>query len=343
MTHPVAMRPYATARIRPGWLASLACAAIVSWLLSEAAAPRVPHPHFAEMLAAARVVQSAAIVLRAEKEKRGLMPSTDIDPNRTGMIGAEFSALTTTLGDLASKRTATNPDVAAYLVRELDALKLAPGTPVVIVVSGSFVGANIAAIAATEAAGLKPVVIASLSASMFGANDPAFNWLDMHAALRARGLIQTNVTAAALGGENGVASGMDRAAVAALRASAATSAVPLVEESPLAPLIDALLAHVTRGVGEGARAGAVINVGAALIGLGTCRESYELPPGLLPAAACHDGIPGLAMRLAQAGAPMLNVINFRRLAIEHGLPFDPRPSPTPGNNVAIYSVTRGAK
>ncbi len=129
-------------------------------------------------------------------------------------------------------------------MRLIAALELPRGTPVVIVLSGSFVGGNIAAIAAAEALGLRPVVIASLGASMWGATDPAFNWLDMMAALRERGVIRARVAAAVLGGDGAVGGSMDAAGVAALRASAARDGVPVVEARPLAALIDALLGHI---------------------------------------------------------------------------------------------------
>src|SRR5690606_10179417 len=103
------------------------------------------HPRYSEMLAAARTVQAAQQVLWAEKQARGVLPAADADPNRTGMIGPEYTGITTSLGDPASKRSTTNPDLAAALVRMLDRLGLAPGAPVVVVVSGSLVGGNIAA------------------------------------------------------------------------------------------------------------------------------------------------------------------------------------------------------
>ena len=247
------------------------------------------------------------------------------------------AGLTTTLGELASKRTATNPDFAAALVRLLAALELARGTPVLIVVSGSFVGGNVAAIAAAEALGLRPIVIASLSASMWGAGEPEFNWLDMAQVLRERGVIRARTLAAVLGGDGAIGGSMDAAAVAALRASAARDGVPLVEARPFAALVEALLGRLDAALGDGVRPGAVVNVGGALVGLGSCRESYELAPGLskrpLP---CTTGTPGLAMRLSADGVPLLHVLNMRRLAVELGLPFDPVPLPTPGNNRAIY-------
>jgi poly-gamma-glutamate system protein len=335
----------ARGRVRPGWLAAAAAVSIAAWLAAEYAAQRPIHPRYAEMLTAARAMQAASRVLVAEKEARGLMAGAAADPNRTGMIGPEFTALTTTLGDLASKRTATNPDFAAALVRRLAELELPRGTPVVIVVSGSFVGANIAAIAAAETLGLRPIVIASLSASMWGATDPAFNWLDIAALLRERGVIRARTTAAVLGGEGGTGGGMDAAGTSALRASAARDDVPVVEVRPLAALIDALLGHIGRGVaataGDKVAPGAVVNVGGALIGLGSCAESYAFPIDLsrrpLP---CTAGTPGIAMRFANDGAPVLQILNLRRLAAEWGLPFDPVPLPMPGNG-AIYATRPG--
>jgi poly-gamma-glutamate system protein len=332
-------------RVPPIWLAAAALFTVISWLGAEMATRHPVHPQYAEMLNAARAMEAASRVLVVEREMRGLMQGGEIDPNRTGMIGSEFTTITTTLGDLAAKRTATNPDFAAALVRVVAALNLPRGTPVVIIVSGSFVGGDVAAIAAAEALGLRPVVIASLSASMWGATDPEFNWLDMAAVLRARGVIRARIAAAVLGGDGAVGGGMDAAGVAALRASAARDGVPVIDARPFSALIEALLGLVNASIADGAHGragpGAVINVGGALIGLGFCRESYELPPGLATRSpSCTAGTPGLAMRLAQAGAPLLHVLNIRRLAVELGLPFDPVPLPIPGNNGAIYGSVR---
>ena len=182
---------------------------------------------------------------------------------------------------------------------------------------------------------------------MWGATDPQFNWLDMAAVLRARGVIRTRVAAAVLGGDGAAGDGMDAAGVAVLRASAARAGVPMIEARPLAALIDALLDRVNTSNADATtekvekRWGAVINVGGALIGLGSCRESYELRPGLTPwVLSCTAGTPGLATRLSQAGVPLLHVLNIRRLAVEWGLPFDPAPLPAPGNNAAIYRSGR---
>lgn len=333
--------PRVQARLKPVWLAVAAALSIALWLTLEQALQHPIHPQFAEMLMAARSMQAASRVLWTEKETRGLTPSAQADPNRTGMIGQEYTPITTTLGELPAKRTATNPDFAAALVRQIASLQLARGTPVVIVVSGSFVGGDVAAITATETLGLRPIVIASLSASMWGANEPELNLIDMLSALRERNVIRTRAIAAVLGGGGAIGGSMDADGVAALRRSAARDGVPIIEVRPVAAVIDALLVRINAAAGD--TPGAVINVGGALIGLGSCRESHEWLPGLTRRApSCSDGTPGLAMRLAADGLPVLHIINMRRLALEWGLPFDPTPLPIPGNNRAIYGAAKSA-
>ena len=123
------------------------------------------------------------------KETLQLMQPPDLDPNRTGMIGPDWSETTTTIGEVQAKRTTTNPDLAAAIARVLIGLQPKPGAAVAIVASSSFPGANIAAIAAVETLGLKPVIISSLGSSMFGANDPEFGWLDMEAVIARSGTL----------------------------------------------------------------------------------------------------------------------------------------------------------
>jgi poly-gamma-glutamate system protein len=336
--------PRVQARLKTSWLAAAAALSIALWLALELTLQPSIHPQFAEMLMAARSMQAASRVLWMEKETRGLTPSAQTDPNRTGMIGQEYTPITTTIGELPAKRTATNPDFAAALIRQIASLKLARGAPVVIVVSGSFVGGDVAAITATETLGLRPIVIASLSASMWGANEPEFNLIDMLSVLRDRNVIRTRAIAAVLGGGGAIGGSMDADGIAALRRSAARDGVPIVEARPVAAVIDALLMRINAAAGDTTRLGAVINVGGALIGLGSCRESHEWPPGLTRRApSCTDGTPGLAMRFAADGLPVLHIINMRRLALEWGLPFDPTPLPIPGNNRTIYGAAKPAQ
>jgi poly-gamma-glutamate system protein len=331
-------------RVQSRWpleaLLIVALLSILAWLAVERLGGAPLHPRYVEMLAAARTLQDAGRVIASEKSTRGLMQSEVVDPNRTGLIGSEMTAITTTMGDLGSKRTVTNPDFAAALVRVIDELHLPRGTPVVLVVSGSFVGADIAALGAVEALGLRPVVIASLSASMFGATDPDFNLLDMLGLLRRRGLVKSAVAIAVLGGEKGVANEIDHETIKLLRASAAREETLLIDEPPYPKIVDRLLEQVDQVLGPGNKPGLVINVGGALVALGSCPESYALAPGLTRhPASCREGTPGLPLRVATRDhTPILHIINIRRMALDLGLPFDPKPLPQPGTNPAVYTA-----
>ena len=155
-----------------------------------------------------------------------------------------------------------------------------------------------------------------------------------------RRVIAAKTVVAALGGESGVGRDMEPAAIAALRAAAARDGVPMVEMRPLRALLEALMERVTAATG-GAVPAVAINIGGALIGTGSCRESYEFPPGLTKAAlSCTGGTPGLVMRLGMQGVPVLHVLNMRRMAVEMGLPFDPEPLPVPGDNTAVYGTAQ---
>jgi poly-gamma-glutamate system protein len=288
------------------------------------------------LVAVGKSVAAQAAVRRA-KEDRGLMQPAAIDPNRTGLIGPEWSEITTTLGILPAKRTATNPDFAAALVRLLGRLDLPDGAPVLTVLSGSLVGANIAAIVAAEALGFAPVIVSSLSSSMYGATDLEFSWLDIEAVLAEAGVIASRSLVSVIGGERAVGRGLEPAGRAALAASAHRHAVPIVEGASLAAVIDQLVAQVRAAVPGGPRL--VINVGGSLVGIGTCAGNEALPPGLMHGPlACRQGTPGLVGLFADRSTPVLHILNMRRLARDLGLPYDPIPLPEPGGNRKVYSV-----
>jgi poly-gamma-glutamate system protein len=316
----------------------LAVAAVVSlgaWVALAAGWSSAAHPRYLEMVEAARTVQRAMQVVRAEKEARGLLQGVDVDPNRTGFVGPEWTPLVTTLGHLPSKRTATNPDLAAALVRAYDRLGLRAGDAVAIVLSGSFPAANVAAVAAAEALGLRPVVIASVGASMYGATDLAFTFLDLYGALVAQGVLRTPVRVATLGGTDGSGGGMDPEGVAAARAAAERRGVELVEAEAVPALVDAVATIVAAAAG-GPIAG-VVNVGGAVVGTGACLELFGVVDGTAMAPVrCVGGDPGLVTRYTEAGAVAVHVLNLRFLSLAWGLPYDPVPLPAPGNNVAVY-------
>lgn len=334
-------RPWRRPRLGLLWFILLAALSAGTWLLVESELQRYTHPRYLEMVAAARTVQAAIQVIREEKLARGLLQPADVDPNRTGLIGPEWSEIATSLGVLPAKRTATNPDLAAAVVRNLASLPPRAGSAAIVLVSGSFVGGNIAALAAVQELGLRPIVVSSLGASLWGATDPDFNWLEIEATLRGRGLLGAKSVLALLGGDASIWRSMSEAGQAALRASAARHEVPLLVRERFADLVPEVLARTLEAAGGAARVGVFVNVGGALVALGTCSESHLVPTGLIRRPLhCTGGTAGLIGHFSALGIPVLHILNLRQLGLEYGLPYDPVPLPPVGENPRVYGGLR---
>jgi hypothetical protein len=74
-----------------------------------------------------------------------------------------------------------------------------------------------------------------------------------------------------------------------------------------------------------------------MLALGNCLELAGLVSGVnRHGIDCVAGEPGLVSRWSHLGVPVLHVINMKFLALDLGLPYDPMPLPTPGNNRRVY-------
>lgn len=319
-------------------LPTLVLASVVSisaWLAAEATLGQFTHPASAQMQLASRIMQAASQIARAEKRERGLLQPVEVDPNQTGLIGPEFTEITTSLGVLEAKRTATNPDLAAALARRIADLELPDDAVVVALFSGSMVGANVATLAATQALGFETVIVSSVGASMFGATDPGFTWLDIEAALLAGGATTDRSDLALIGGTGAVGRGLSEEGVAAIRASIARSGVPLIEADTLSELLTELEARIDALAGG--RPALFINAGGSVAGFGTCQNADLIPAGVSHTVLqCADGMPGLIVSMSQKNVPVIHLLNMRGLAADWGLPYDPIPFDLPGNNVFVY-------
>ena len=128
----------------------------------------------------------------------------DLNNLNTGMIGAEYTAITTTIGNLDSKKTSLDPNLAAVYIKMFSSLSLKKGDEVVINISGSFPMLDISCIIAAEEYGLKPFVMASIGASSYGATNPAFTIFDMLEHLYSENLISSRIDIVSLGGSGDV-------------------------------------------------------------------------------------------------------------------------------------------
>ncbi|MEG0068281.1 MAG: poly-gamma-glutamate system protein [Cetobacterium sp.] len=144
-----------------------------------------------------------------EKKNREIEIDEKIDFNKSGLIGEEFTGITTTLGDLDSKRASTNPDFAAYFVKKFMDKNLKKGDLVFINMSSSFPGLNLSIISALDTLELRGVIVNSIGASMYGANNEKFIFLEMIQYLKEKEMVQNEIKAYSLGGDGDMGKNFD--------------------------------------------------------------------------------------------------------------------------------------
>jgi poly-gamma-glutamate system protein len=323
-----------------------ACASLLAWGAAERWAPRETVEWTPEMRAAAERMAAALEVVGAHRKGGSAAGAPDprADPNRTGLIGPEYAELFTTLGHLEAKRTTTNPDVAGLMAHLLAEAGVGAGDRVAVGASGSFPALLVATLTATEALGAEPVAVLSLGASSHGLTDPAFDLLHLHQLLLDEGVVRSPPAAASLGGARDAGEDFEPEVRGRLLERVRESGVPLILETDPARAV-ARRMEIWGGPTVGGATGQVpvaafVNIGGADANVGTSPTILSLGPGL----HAPEGIPlppaaqrGALHATAEAGVPVIHLLDVGSLATRHGLPWDPVPLPAP----ASARLTRG--
>ncbi len=311
-------------------LLGLAAAALLCQALLDATRAPRRQPDYDLKLAAAEQAGLAFDAVRQHRTLAGAELDLVNDPAGTGLIGPEFSSITNSRGDLEAKLSSLNPNFAAVLVSYFKEAKLQPGDPVAVAVSGSFPGLNICLYAALEALQLRPVVITSVGASMWGANDPDFTWLDMETLFHDRGLFRTRSNAATFGGGNDMGRGLSPLGRRQLREAVERNGIALLESEHIEDAIARRMAFFAEQV-RGRPFRLYVNVGGGVASLGSSHNKLLLPHGLSFGLGLHN-FPrkGNLILMAERGVPVLHLLNIADLARQHGLPVAPDFRPAPG-------------
>ena len=323
-------------------LARLLILAVISVLLMEAWF--LPDDYAAEQdeYQAAMRMQAAAAALKQYRQELGIPLDQALDPNQTGLIGLDYSDLTTTVGSLTAKRTACNPAFAGIMVRLLRQAGCQKGDQVAITLTGSFPSLNIAILAACESLGLEARIISSVGSSSYGANIPGFTWLEMEKYLYVSGILPYYATAVSYGGVVETGGGLDGTGLDLAAMAAAKHGAPLLEEGDYQDVERSTLRRKAILDAAG-RPACYINSGGGLTALGWLPEAARLENGLLskiPASRNPDR--GLIFRYMEEGVPVIHLLNIERLAERYALPVDPIPLPEaasalePGAHTARY-------
>lgn len=302
---------------------------------ASSAAVKTRDAWYEDKLRAAKLMEKALDAIRIEKESRGLTSDPQIDINNTGIIGAEWSPITTTLGALEAKRTGANPDFAAVVVDMLKEAGLEEGDFVAVNLSGSFPALNIAVISAVEVLGLDSAIISSAGASAWGANEPGFTYPDMEQVLYEAGIFKARSEAVSMGGAGDIGREMDEAVVKELLARYKKQGRTIIYQPDFGLNLQQRLEIYQK---KNKSISCFINVGGNLLSSGGNEDFTRLRTGLIKKGEYTGSRKGegLIQEFLYKGIPVINLLNIKSLAVQYGVPVDPYPMPAVGEGDIFY-------
>lgn len=258
------------------------------------------------------------------------------DPEGSGLIGQEFTLTTTDRGVLEAKLTSVNPNFAALFVQYFHDVGLRPGDALAVAMTGSFPALNISALVAAEEMRLEPCVITSVGASMWGANDPDFTWLDMEKLLNDRGLLHTRSLAASLGGSNDRGRGMSPRGRELLGRAVTRNGIPLIKRPTVDEAIQDRIALFDEAAWpRGIRA--YVNIGGSSASIGTRLNGTLIKSGVNQTLRPYNwSMRGALHEYARRGVPVIHILRVATLAERAGFPVAPEIIPAVGEGAIFH-------
>jgi poly-gamma-glutamate system protein len=273
---------------------------------------------------AAGICEQAFAAIRDYRIQHDLAIDEINDPNRTGLIGSQYSLITAGRGDQTGAMTTTNPNFVAVCLTLLREARLKKGDVVAVGLDGSLPSLNVEVLAACTVLALRPVVISTVSSSMWGANDPMFTWLDMEAVLNQKGILPCRSLAASLGGDDDNGRGLSPAGRARLDSAIVRNQVSAIVPTSLEEAVARRLDVYRHAAGNRAIR-AFVNVGNAVANLGAAEKA--LRSGIVSERPEQMPYPSVMRAMAEQGAVLLNFHDPSRLAYRYRFPVAPVPLP----------------
>lgn len=296
--------------------------------------------YYDEQIQAAQLMKSSLEAIKKERRKRTIPLDVGLDPNQTGIIGKEYTKLTTTLGNLEAKRTSTNPAFAALLVKYFKEANLKKGDVIAVGASGSFPALILAALSAARVLELEPLIIYSVGSSEYGANIPEFTFVQMLDGLNEKNIIPYKLLAISMGGY------LDRAEGMFYPDSQDTIKKIVQDSGTLVINTDSVEENIQqrmqlyRVTSNKKPIKAFVNIGGATPNYGNTNASITYPNGLVingPKIPDHPER-GLIFEYQKLGIPIIHLLNIRDLAVKNGLPIDPMPLPEIGEGGVYWRI-----
>lgn len=323
-------------------LSVLSLLALMTFLAVEYGKVDVKLKWYEQKIEASRIAKNAADLLKEFRLQKGVFVDAVNDPNETALIGQDITPITTDRGYIEAKLTATNPNFAAVVVEMLNDAGLEKNDKVAVAFTGSLPGLNIAVHAALKTLKLKPIIITSVGASNWGANDPYYTWLDMENVLFKEGIIENKSIAASIGGGLDVGRGLSPEGRQLIIDAIERNKIEFINEEHLESSIQKRI-DIYDKYREKNNFKAFINVGGGISSLGSTENVQFIPSGLsMSLPMMNYPRRGVLIRMAEENIPIIHLLNINQLARKYGLPISPTPLPVPGEGEVFvqrrYSV-----
>jgi len=279
------------------------------------------------MYEASFLMRNSLSIIKETLENQNFYLDGNIDPNQTGLIGPRQAELTTSNGHLQAKRTTTNPQLAALIVRLLQQIGVKPGNSVAIGCSASFPALMIASITACQALDLNPIAIISLGASQYGATRLKYNVLHIYQTLLKNGIFRKPAIGISLGGDEDAGREFNSKVREQLLRQIKESGIPFIFEAELELNVKRRMI-IYKKHSAGGHISAFINCGGSYANLGTSPLVLRLKPGIIIDPFIPDEKKrGVLFQMVSEGIPSIHLLFIRGLTQKFNLPWDPIPFP----------------
>lgn len=311
-------------------LSILGALAIALLIIVENSKSYKKQDYYQKKIEAAKLTQTGMVHLKNTFFQDEVAIDNINDPNNTGIIGQQFSQITSGRGSLPVKLSTANPNFSAMIVDQMKDAGLQKGDRVALCFTGSFPALNLATCAAIEALELKPILITSVTSSSWGANSPNLTWLDMHKSLYDAKLLSFLPKASSIGGNQDLGrtlsiEGRELATKAIIR-----NGISIIDEGSLEGNILKRLELFEKD--SNSKIKLFINVGGGVASLGSNANAKSMPSGLKTDTKLSDfpDKQGVLYEMTRKGVPTINLLNINRLMTKFDLPRDPVPLPKIG-------------
>ncbi len=291
---------------------------------------KIKSPYYTEMVIAAEKMKQFTSEIKKEKIKKNIEIDPKIDINSTGLMGVEWSGISTTLGSEEAKRTSINPDFAALVVKKFKELDLKPKDTVAVNMSSSFPALNLAVLAALDTLELNGIIVNSVGSSNYGANIEEFNYLDMERVLLSKNLLTNKTIAYSLGGINDIGKEFESSTIEKIREK--NRDLKFFYNSDFEKNLDERY-QFYNNFGQ---IKAFVNVGGNLLSLG--KNSTEIISNSNVILDSNEKVKGgLVGKFLEKNIPTLYLLNVKSISINNGIPFDPVPLPEIGTSPLYFN------